>query len=487
MTRRKMTRRKKKGFLGLVIGLSVVLFLVVSGVLVALPKAEIQVSNLVVEPRKVLVGDPVVVSADIKNTGGRTGDYQATLTVNGDVQETRNLEVSAESVQSVSFTVTPTSSGEYRVALGGLTGIFVAEEGILPSLYGGDLWTYTVRGGGEESEVSYEVRGETTMEGEVVYVIDFSWESPLGPFDRGSSFVDKGTLYPIEEEHSGTVDNILVSEKIVVERLIAGSPWPLVIGNEWTVSWSESSTSRNGLMVTNGESQSSRTFTVEGKEEVTTAAGDFRCFKVVERDETGNVVGSYWYSDKIKREVRYEVVGDIPVVYELASYNVSAAPPATPLPEIDIPSVTTYEEPTAGYVISYPEGWELNTEEIEEGTVYIFTSTGAEGLRLAWLRVQVVSSEDELVLDEVQQEVIEATEQTDPNFELVSSIKVSAELPWYQLEWNSSLDEVKLKGETIVAVKGQQLFVVTGWVQAAYSNEYGSALEGIIDSFGIHP
>lgn len=487
MTRRKMTRRKKKGFLGLVIGLSVVLFLVVSGVLVALPKAEIQVSNLVVEPRRVLVGDPVVVSADIKNTGGRTGDYQATLTVNGDVQETRNLEVSAESVQSVSFTVTPTSSGEYRVALGGLTGIFVAEEGILPSLYGGDLWTYTVRRGGEESEVSYEVRGETTMEGEVVYVIDFTWESPLVPFDRGSSFVDKGTLYPIEEEHSGTVDNILVSEEIVVNRLIEGSPWPLTVGKEWTVSWSENSTSRNGLVVTTGERQLFRTFKVEGKEEVTTAAGVFRCFKVVELDETGNVVGTSWYSDKIKREVRREVVGDIPVVYELASYNVSATPPETPLPQIDIPSVTTYEELTAGYVISYPEGWELAAEESEEGTIYIFTSTGAEGLRLAWLRVQVVSSEDELVLDEVQQEVIEATEQTDPNFELVSSIKVAAELPWYQLEWNSSLDEVKLKGETIVAVRGQQLFVVTGWVQAAYSNEYGSAIEGVIDSFGIHP
>jgi hypothetical protein len=482
-----MTRRKKKGFLGLVIGLSVVLFLVVSGVLVALPKAEIQVSNLVVEPRKVLVGDPVVVSADIKNTGGRTGDYQATLTVNGDVQETRNLEVSAESEQSVSFTVTPTSSGEYRVALGGLTGIFVAEEGILPSLYGGDLWTYTVRRGGEESEVSYEVRGETTMEGEVVYVIDFSWESPLDPFDRGSSFVDKGTLYPIEEEHSGTVDNILVSEEIVVNRLVEGSPWPLTVGKEWTVSWSENSTSRNGLVVTTGERQLFRTFKVEGKEEVTTAAGVFRCFKVVELDETGNVVGSFWYSDKIKREVRYEVVGDIPVVYELASYKVSATPPATPLPGLDFPSVTKYDNSTFGYTISYPEGWDLVLDEEATGTVYLRTVSGARDYRFAWVKVSVVAVSATSTLDNEYQDIMAATKEADPKFELVDSIKVSAELPWYQLEWNSSLDEVKLKGETIVAVKGQQLFIVFGWVQAAYSNEYGSALEGVIDSFGIHP
>jgi|GEM_PF-1227771 len=483
-----MARRKKKGFLGLVIGILVVLFLVVTGVLVALPKAEIQVINLVVEPREVLVGDPVVISADIRNTGGKTGEYQATLTVNGDVQETRNLEVSAESVQSVSFTVTPTSSGEYRVALGGLTEIFVAEEGILPSLYQGDRWVYSVSADEEQSEVSYEVKGEATIEGIVTYVVEFSGNSPPQAFDEGTSFLDKSTLYLVEEELSGTVDNILVSEEIVVNRLIEGSPWPLAVGKEWSVSWEENVTTRRGLLLTLDERHLSHTFKVEEMENVTTAAGDFRCFKVVEWDETGNVVGSFLYSDKIKGVARCEVVIDgVLVVYELASYKFSATPPVTPLPQIEIPSVTTYEEPTAGYIISYPEGWELATEEGEEGTIYIFTSTGAEGLRLAWLNVQVVSTEDALALDEVQQGIVEATEKTDPNFELVDSIKIEAELPWYDLKWNSWLEEISIEGRTIITLKGEQLFVVTGWVQADYSNEYGSALQGVIESFGLHP
>jgi hypothetical protein len=483
-----MTRRKKKGFLGLIIGILVVLFLVVSGVLVALPKAEIQVSNLVVEPGEVLAGDSVVVSADIENKGGADGDYQVTLTVNGNVQETRDLRVLAKSVQSVSFTVTSTSPGEYQVALGGLTRTFVAEEGILPSLYEGDLWTYKVKGGGEESEVSYEVRGETAIEGIVTYVVDFNGESPLQAFDTGTSFLDKGTLYPVEEEHSGTVDNILVSEEIVVKRLIEGSPWPLVVGKEWTVSWSENFTSRNGLVVTTGERLFSRTFKVKRKEEVTTAAGVFYCFKVVESDETGNVVGTAWYSDKIKREVKYALmVQGRPVIYELLSYQVSTTPPATPLPEIDIPSVTTYEEPTSGYIISYPEGWELATEEGEEGTAYIFTSTGANGLRLAWLKVQVVSISATSTLDTEYQDIMAATKEADPKFELVDSIKIEAELPWYEVKWNSWLQEVKLEGKTIIALKGEQMFMVIGWVQAAYSNEYGSALEEVIDSFGVSP
>jgi hypothetical protein len=483
-----MTQRKKKGHLGLIIiGILVVLCLVVSGIWVALPKVEIQVSNLVVEPEEVLVGNSVVVSADIRNTGGKTGDYQATLTVNGAVQETRNLEVPAESVQSVSFTVTPTSLGEYLIDLGGLTGSFVAQEGILPSLYRGDSWTYKVDRGGEESEVSYKVLGETTTEGEVFYFIDVSWESPPGLFDSGSSFLDTGTLYAVLEEWSGTDEGVPISRKTTfANRQLQGAPWPLETGNEWTVSWEESVTTKKGLLLTTDERLLSHTFKVEMIENVTTAAGDFRCYKVVERDEAGNIIKVAWYSDKIKREVKYVVLGDgVPVVYELASYKVSASPPTIPPPELDFPSVTDYDNPVFGYTISYPEGWELAASEGEEASIEIFTSIGAGGLRLAWLNVQVVSFEGELNLDELSQKIIEATEKSDPYFELVSSIKVAAELPWYQLEWNSSISEVALRGKTIVAVKDQQIFVITGWVQAAYSDEYGSALGEVIDSFGF--
>jgi hypothetical protein len=485
-----MTQRKKKSHLGLIIiGIFVVLCLVGVGILVALPKVEIQVSNLVVEPEEVLVGDPVVVSADVRNTGGKAGDYQATLTVNGAVQETRNLEVAAESTQSVSFTVTPTSPGEYAIDLGGLTGSFVAQEGFLPSLYRGDSWTYKVERGGEESEVNYKVLGKTTTEGEVFYFIDISWESPPDLLDSGSSFLDTGTLYAVLEEWSGTDEGVPISRKITFsDRQFQGAPWPLETGKEWTVSWEENITTKEGLLLTTDDRLLSHTFKVERIEDVTTAAGDFRCFKVVERDEAGHIIKVAWYSDKIKREVKYAVLGDgEPIAYELVSYKVSASPPTIPPPKLAFPSVTDYDEPVFGYTISYPEGWELDAAKSEEGIIEIFSSAGAGGLRLAWLRIQVVSLAGALNLDEVNQKVIEATEETDPYFELVSSIKVAAELPWYQLEWNSSISEVALRGKTIVVLKDRQVFVVTGWVQAAYSDDYGSALEEVMGSFGFRP
>ena len=490
-----MRRRKKKGFLGLVIALFVVASLILSGVLVSLPKAEIQVSNLVVKPKEVLVGDPVVVSADIRNTGRAAGEYQATLMVNGDIHETRNLKVPAKGTESVSFTLTPTSLGEYKIALGGLMTIFFVKEGMLPSLYAGERWVYRVSADKEESEVSYEVMGETTVSGIVTYVVEFSGKSPLNPYDKGTSFLDKGTLYPLVEELSGTSynisvssDNISVSEKIVVKQLIEGSRWPLAAGKEWTVSGSENFTSRNGLVVTKGERQWSRTFKVEGNEEVTTAAGVFHCFKVIERDETGNITGTWWYSDKTKREVKYELmVQGVPVIYELLSYQVSVTPPATPPSKLEFPAVTEYEEPTSGYILSYPEGWKLEPEEKEPGTVYVYTVSGARGLRFAWVRVSVVPVSAASTLDEVYQDIMAATKEADPKFELVDSIKVEAEFPWYEVKWNSWRQEVKLKNKAIVALKGEQLFMVWGWVQAAYSEEYGSALEKVIDSFGVSP
>jgi hypothetical protein len=487
-----MARRKRKGSLGLIIGILVVLCLIVSGILISLPKpkAEIQVSNLVIEPSEILVGDSVAISADVRNAGGKTGDYQATLTVNGNVQETKNLEVLAEGTQSVSFTFTPTSSGEYQIGLGGLTGSFVAREGMLPSLFYGDSWTYrVVEGDGEKSEVSYEVGGETTTKaGEAVYAINVSWTSPPDPFDKCTSFLDTGTLYPVLEEWSGTNGDMAISRKITfANRQLPIAPWPLETGKEWSVSWEEDTATKEGLMLTIEEKQFSHTFEVEGMENITTAAGKFRCFKIVERDEEGNVVGMSWYSDKVKREVnRVTWVGDVSTSYELTSYNVSSVPPSVTPPEVDFPSVTDYNNSTSGYAVSYPEGWELApSSEGEEGNIEIVSSAGARGLRLAWLRIQVSPIAGAPTLDEVNDDIIKATKQSDPNFELVSSTKVAAELPWYELEWNSSLNGVDLKGETIVAIKGQQLFVITGWVQAAYSYDYWSALEGVIDSFGI--
>jgi len=476
----------KKGLVGLVIAA----LIVASVIIVALPRTEFQVSNLTITPKEVLVGNLVIVSADIRNAGRRTGDYRATLIINGSVQETKSLNVPAQSTQSASFTFTPTSPGEYKVILGGLTTTFIVREGVLPILYQGDWWQYKVSALQDKSEVTYEVLGEGTFEGKVVYVVQSIGKTLPDPHDKGISLVDKEILYADFEERSGTVEGITVSWKVtVVDRQVQGTRWSLEVGKEWSVSWTENLVTKKGLVLSAEERKVSRNFKVEGIENVTVAAGDFRCFKVVERDGTGNIVGTYWYSDNVKREVRYVLkLQNMYVNYELVFYHISTTPPATTPPKLEVFVPTDYKEPTFGYSISYPEGWELaTTGEGEEQAVEVFTSGGAGGVRFAYLNVRVISNVGETSLDEVYEQILESTKKGDPSFELVGSLKVLAELPWYEIEWRSPLKEVQRKGKTILALEGEQLFVVTGWVQEAYSEEYWSALEKVMGSFGISP
>jgi len=119
--------------------------------------------------------------------------------------------------------------------------------------------------------------------------------------------------------------------------------------------------------------------------------------------------------------------------------------------------------------------------------VYVFTTTGARGQNFARLSVRVISDLVETSLDEIQKQILESTKKGDPDFVLVESVKVPAELPYYEIEWNSAIKEVKTKGKTIIALKGEQLFLLTGWVQEVYSDKYGSELEKVINSFGISP
>jgi len=46
-----------------------------------LPEAEFEVSNLVIEPTEVYVGEPVSISCFVTNVGGKAGTYEVTCEV----------------------------------------------------------------------------------------------------------------------------------------------------------------------------------------------------------------------------------------------------------------------------------------------------------------------------------------------------------------------------------------------------------------------
>jgi oligopeptide transport system substrate-binding protein len=85
-----------------------------------------EVSSLIVTPSEVAVGEAVTVKAEVKNTGDVEGTYIATLKVDGNVAETKEVIVGAGATEEVSFTYLVESAGTYTIDLDGLTSTVMA-------------------------------------------------------------------------------------------------------------------------------------------------------------------------------------------------------------------------------------------------------------------------------------------------------------------------------------------------------------------------
>ena len=90
------------------------------------PVAEFRVSDLVISPSEVEVGQPVTISCNITNVDTEAGDY--TLKMGGDFMAEKTITLAPDESQIVSFEVTPAVTKDYSVTVDGLTGTFRASE-----------------------------------------------------------------------------------------------------------------------------------------------------------------------------------------------------------------------------------------------------------------------------------------------------------------------------------------------------------------------
>jgi len=86
--------------------------------------AEFSSSNLRISPKWVEPNQQVEISIDISNTGGEAGSHTATLYINDGPQDSRTVSIPPGSTESVSFSVTKSEPGTYRVSLEGRQGQF---------------------------------------------------------------------------------------------------------------------------------------------------------------------------------------------------------------------------------------------------------------------------------------------------------------------------------------------------------------------------
>jgi hypothetical protein len=83
-----------------------------------------------VQPSQVIAGEPVTILANVKNSGDMAGNFTAELTINGQLEDSRNIAVAGNASTPVNFTVVKDKPGTYTVDIGGQKAYFTVVEGL---------------------------------------------------------------------------------------------------------------------------------------------------------------------------------------------------------------------------------------------------------------------------------------------------------------------------------------------------------------------
>jgi hypothetical protein len=82
--------------------------------------AEFEVSSITVTPSTIVAGESIVVEASFSNVGGSEGLYTANLTLDGELQDIKNVLVASGATEKVSFTCRVEDAGIHTIGLAGL-------------------------------------------------------------------------------------------------------------------------------------------------------------------------------------------------------------------------------------------------------------------------------------------------------------------------------------------------------------------------------
>jgi len=93
---------------------------------------DFRLSNLEINPAAAEIGDIIIITAEIANTGGAKGSYIAELKIDGDTYQTEKVIMAPGTDYMLVFKVSADSPGTYPVSLGELTGKFVINEPVRP-------------------------------------------------------------------------------------------------------------------------------------------------------------------------------------------------------------------------------------------------------------------------------------------------------------------------------------------------------------------
>ncbi|UCH51741.1 MAG: hypothetical protein JSV54_03005 [Chloroflexota bacterium] len=106
--------------------------------------AQFEVSEVSVESGTTMVGHPATVIATVTNSGGSAGAYTACLMVDGQEIERKDVSVAPGASAEVSFHVTKTSAGNYKLSVGESSTLLDVYDWV-PQTIQYDVGTYNIQ------------------------------------------------------------------------------------------------------------------------------------------------------------------------------------------------------------------------------------------------------------------------------------------------------------------------------------------------------
>ena len=91
-----------------------------------------EVGSLSIEPSKVKIGEPVIITVECENTGASPDFHTVTLKIDGRVEDEETLALNPDEVTTVIFEVSASEQGMFLVEVDGMSGSFTATENKKP-------------------------------------------------------------------------------------------------------------------------------------------------------------------------------------------------------------------------------------------------------------------------------------------------------------------------------------------------------------------
>ena len=90
--------------------------------------ASLTITDLVVSPDKLDVGERVTISVAVYNTGDLTGSYEVALKIDDVIMQIEEVTLPGSATRDVVFSVSRDDVGSYSVDVNGLSDLFTVEE-----------------------------------------------------------------------------------------------------------------------------------------------------------------------------------------------------------------------------------------------------------------------------------------------------------------------------------------------------------------------